>query len=81
MHAAFEVTVAGKHRGNGNIAFVDRFLDGFIQRTGVADTGRAAIADEAEAHRIHVLLQPGSNHIVGHNLAARRKRCLHPGFG
>ena len=48
------------------------------QRSGVADAGRAAIADEVEAERVEILLQAGLVEIVGDDLRARRERGFHP---
>ena len=59
MHARFEIAIAGKNRCRDQIVFVDRFLDLRMQRTGVADAGRAAVTDNIEAKLIEIRLQPG----------------------
>ena len=80
IDAALEVAVAGKHRAGDEVVLVDRLGDRLRQRPGIADAGRAAIADEVEAERVEMLLQPGLLQIFGHHLRARRERGLHPGL-
>ena len=48
------------------------------ERAGVADAGRAAVADEVEAELLQRLGQPGAVEVVGDDLRARRERGLHP---
>ena len=48
------------------------------QRAGVADAGRAAVADEVEAERLERLGQPGAVEVFGDDLRAGRERGLHP---
>ncbi len=78
VDAAFEVAVAGQHRGGDQIVLVDRFGDFLRQRPGVADAGGAAEADQVEAERVEILLQARLLVIVGDHLRARRQRGLHP---
>ena len=51
-HAAFEVAVAGKDADRDQVIVVDRLADRLWQRAGIADAGRAAVADEVEAERV-----------------------------
>ncbi len=76
--AAFEIAVAGKHRRGNDAVLVDGFGDLFIERTGIADAGRAAIADEVEAELVEILLQAGIGEIFADDLRAGRERGLHP---
>ncbi len=48
------------------------------QRPGVADAGRAAVADEVEAELLERLGQPRAVEVLGHDLRARRERGLDP---
>ena len=78
IDAALEVAVAGEHRAGDEVVRVDRLGDRLGQRPGIADAGRAAVADEVEAERVEMLLQPGLGEVLGHHLRARRERRLHP---
>ena len=78
IDAAFEIAVAGEHRGGDEIVLADRFRDRLRQRAGIADAGGAAIADEIEAELVEILLQAGGFEIFGDHLAAGRERGLHP---
>ena len=62
------------------VAGIDGVADGLGQRPGVADAGGAAVADQVEAERVQVPLQPGRLEVVGHHLGARRQRGLDPGL-
>ena len=81
MHPALEVAVAGEHRGNDQIAARDRLGNRLWQRPGVADAGRAAVADEVEAHLIQRVLQAGRLQVLGDDLGAGREGGLHPRLG
>ena len=48
------------------------------QRTAVADTGGAAIADQIELEFVEIWCEPGSLQVVGHNFRAGREAGLHP---
>ena len=78
VDAAFEVAVAGQHRGGDQIVLVDRFGNFLRQRPGVADAGRAAEADQVEAQRVEILLQARLFVIIRDDLRARRQRSFHP---
>ena len=54
VDATLEVAVAREHRGDGEVVLVDRGRDLVDQRTGVADAGRAAVADRVEAEVLEV---------------------------
>ena len=78
VDAAFEVAVAREHRRRHQIVLVDRLGDFLRQRTGIADAGGAAEADQVEAERVEILLQAGFLVVVGDHLRARRERGLDP---
>ncbi len=81
MHPAFEVPVAGEHRGHGQVTITDGFLYRVRQRPGVADAGCAAIADEVEAEFVQIVLEATHFQIVSDDFGTRRQRCLDPGLG
>ena len=54
---ALEVAVAREHRADDEVVFVDRLRDLLGQRAGVADAGRAAVADQVEAELVEVLVE------------------------
>ena len=78
MDARLEVAVAGEHGADDEVALVDRRGDRLRQRPGVADAGRAAVADGVEAELLEVLRQPGLVVVLGHDLRAGREARLHP---
>ena len=78
MHAAFEVAIAGQHRARDHIACLHGIGDLRLQRTGVADAGRAAVADRIEADRFEISGEAGLRQVVGHDARARREAGLHP---
>ena len=80
MHAALEVAVAGEHGDGDELVVLDRVGDRLVERAGVADAGRAAVADELEAERVEVGGQAGLVEILGDHLAAGGERGLHPGL-
>src|SRR5690606_39297359 len=65
VDAAFEVAVTGQHRGDREVVVVDRLGDLLRQRTGVANAGGAAVADEVEAQLVQVRGQAGTLVVVG----------------
>ena len=71
MDPAFKVPVTGQHAGDQQIIVVDGVTDFLLQRTGVADTGGAAEADNVEAERIKRILQTGFLQIISNDLRAR----------
>ena len=78
IDAAFEVAVAGQHRRGDQIVLVDGLGDFLRQRSGIADAGGAAEADQIEAELVEVLLQAGFRQIFADHLRARRERGLDP---
>ena len=56
---ALEVAVARQHRDDGEVVVVDGLADLGDQRTGVADAGGAAVADEVEAELVEVRREAG----------------------
>jgi hypothetical protein len=59
IDAALEIAVARQHRGDHQIALLDRAGDRLGQRPGIADAGGAAIADEVEAELVEISCRPG----------------------
>ena len=59
VDAALEIAVAREHRGGDEIVLVDRLGDLRRQRSGIADAGGAAEADQVEAELVEILLQAG----------------------
>ena len=74
MHARLEIAVAGEHAGGDEIVFGDRLLDGRVERAGIADAGRAAVADDLEAELVEVGLQAGLVEVIGDDARAGRER-------
>ena len=79
--AALEVAVAREHRGHREVVVVDGLRDGVRQRTGVADAGGAAVADQEEAQLLQVRPDAGLVVVVADHLRARRHRRLDPRLG
>jgi len=71
--AALEIAVAREYCRRDEIAARDCARNCIRQRTGISDTGRAAIADEVEAELVEFLLKPGRLEIFAHHLAAGRE--------
>ena len=44
---------------------------------GIADAGRATVADDVEAELVEICLQPGLVEIIGDDARARRERSFH----
>ena len=80
MDPAFEVAVAGKHRGCHQVALADAPADVLRQGAGVADTGGAAVADDIEAQLVQVGAESRPVQVVPHHEGARRQAGLYPGF-
>ena len=77
MHARLEVTIAAEHRDADQIVLGNRLFDHRIERTGVADAGRTAVADVEESEGVERLLQTAALVVIGHHTRARSERCLH----
>ena len=80
VDAGLEVAVAGEHGADDQVALLDRDRDRLRQRPGVADAGRAAVADGVEAELLEVLRQSGLVVVLGHDLRAGGEARLHPGL-
>ena len=80
-HAPFEIAVARNHGGGDQPIFIDRSADRGRQRPRIADAGGAAIAHQIETDGVQMRLQPRLFQIIGHDLATRRQRRLHPWLG
>ena len=76
MHARLEIAVAGQHGRGDQIVLDDGVLDRRGQRAGIADAGRAAVADEVEAELVEIRLQAGLVQIIGDDARAGRERGL-----
>ena len=77
---ALEVAVAAEHGDGDQVVAVDLFGDRRGQGAGVADAGRAAVADQVEPELVEVRVEPGVAEIVGDDLGARGQAGLHPRF-
>jgi hypothetical protein len=58
VHARLEVAIAGEDARDHEVVLADRVLDARVERTRVADAGRAAVADQVEAEAIEVACRP-----------------------
>ena len=63
---ALEVAVARQDRGDDQVVLLDRRGDRLVERPGVADAGRAAVAGQREPERLERRHQPGGLEIAGH---------------
>ena len=77
-NAAFEVSVPGQNGTRDEVAICNGFGDRRRERTGVPDTGCAAIADNIEPERVEVILQTRLLEIFADHLRAWRGRGFHP---
>ena len=59
VDAALEVAVARQDGGDDEVVLLDGLGDRLVERAGVADAGRAAVAGEREAQRLERLHQAG----------------------
>src|ERR1035438_6295836 len=78
VDATLEVPVAGQHRHDREVVFVDGFGDAGEQRSGVADARRAPVSGEIEAQGVEGLHEVGALEVIHHDATARGERCLHP---
>ena len=67
-----------EHRDDRQVLGVDDVGDLLRQRAGVADAGRAAVADEVEAELLEVRDQAGALVVLHDDLRARGERRLDP---
>ena len=70
VHAGLKVAVAGEDAGSNEIILRDRFLERGMQRAGVSDAGRAAVADGLKAELVEVGLKTGLLQVVGDHTRA-----------
>src|SRR5678816_352685 len=78
MNPAFEVPVTGQHRGGDEIAGLDAIGDRFGERTAVADTSRATIADQVKADIFESGQQTTVLQIFRHNPRPGREAGFYP---
>ena len=76
MDPALEVAVARQDGRHDQVVGLDRLGDRRVERAGVADAGRAAVAGEGEAEGLERGHQPGRLEVAGDRLGARRERGL-----
>ena len=79
MDPALEVPVAGQHRGHDEFVVLDRLRDRLVERSRVADAGRAAVAGQRESKLLERRHQAGRFEVAGHGLGARGQRRLDRG--
>ena len=82
VYAAFEITVAGQDAAAATMlpSFTAASISG-LQRPGIADAGRAAVADRVEAECVEIVVEFWLFQVVGDNFRPRREARLDPGFG
>ena len=76
--AAFKIAVARQNGSDHQLVLVDGLRNAGGKRAGIADTGRAAIADQIKAQRVQRFLQTGFFQILGYDLRTGRQRGFHP---
>ena len=76
--AALEVTVAAEHADRDKAMLVDALLHVGGQRTGVANAGGAAVADDVEAQLLKIRQQARLGVVIRDHTRAGRERGLHP---
>ena len=77
MHARLEVTVAREHAGGDEIVLHHGLLDVRVERAGVADARRAAVADEVEAELVEIGREAGLLEVIRDDARTGRERRLH----
>ncbi len=65
---AFKVAVARQDRAGDEIVPLDRGTDRLRQRSGVADAGRASVADQVETELLEFGQQARTAQVFGDNL-------------
>ena len=65
MDARFKIAVAGQHGRRDDVVGNNGFFDLGIERTGIADTGGAAVGRYAEAQLFQIGQQSGIFQIRG----------------
>src|SRR6266481_2951252 len=77
VHARLEISISRKHRSGNQIVLVDRFLDVWMQRPGVANAGRATVTDQIETELVEIFLQASFLQVIRNHARARRQRRFH----
>ena len=70
VNAGLEVAVAREDSGSDEVVFHNGAFDLGCERAGVADTGRASVADDLEAELVKVGLEAGGLEVILHNAGA-----------
>ena len=70
VNTGLEVAVAREDSGGDEVVFDDGGFDLGSERAGVADAGRAAVADDLEAELVEVGLEAGGLEVILHNAGA-----------
>src|SRR5260370_18883144 len=72
MHARFKIPISRKNRSSNQIVFVNRLLDVWMQRPGVANASGATVTDKVKAELVEIFLEPRCTDIIGaHSRAGR----------
>ena len=79
MDPALEIAVAGQDGGDHELVVLDGPRNRLVERTGVPDARRAAVAGEGEPERLERRHQPRRGQVAGDGLRARGERGLHGG--
>ncbi len=77
VNAGFEVAVAREDGGGDEVVLNDGGFDLGSERAGVANTGRAAVADDLEAKLVEVRLEAGGLEVIFHHAGTGREGGLH----
>ncbi len=81
VHAAGEVAVSGENGHPMDAALLDGLPHRGRERTRIADAGRAAVADDAEAERLEILEEPRPPQIALGGGEPGAKEVFTQGFG
>ena len=73
MDARLEIAVPGKNGRSHKIVFRNRLFDLGMERAGIADAGRAAVANDVEAEPIELILEAGLLQVIGNDTGAGRE--------
>ena len=76
MDAGFEVAISRKDTGGHEIVVRDRFFQSWMKRAGIADAGRATVADGLKAEFVQVRLKTCLFEVIGDDARAGRERRL-----
>src|SRR4029450_2119292 len=78
LDTSLEIAVAAQNRGHDQISCVHFGRHVVRERPTVADTRRAAIADQAEAELLEVRQESRHSKVFGHHLRARSQTGFYP---